>query len=195
MPLRLVLIPLVFLLVQPVFHPGSAPADVGDPWILPSKPRPEWKRLKVTHKQIVDGLGMVHEPAPEIGEAALASTAAPAVSVETAAPRPPAIPSWQIGELYVESSSVTSSGAIEYRLRASLKANPGSPGGVVSASAKSLSSDVAIVSNAMHFAVRPGDDLDTLSRDAIVVRIPGGQSFEPSMLRWSIQSPETSQAQ
>ncbi len=194
MPLRFVLIPLVFLLVQPVFHPGSAPADVGDPWILPSKPRPEWKRLKVAQKQMVEEISAVPEPVREPVPTALASAATPAIGVE-ATPRPNAPPAWQIGELYVESSSVTSSGAIEYRLRASLKANPGSSGGIVSASAKALGSDIAVVSNAMHFAVRPGDDLDTLSRDAIVVRIPGGQSFEPSMLRWSIQSPESSQAQ
>lgn len=194
MPLRFVLIPLVFLLVQPVFHPGSAPADVGDPWILPSKPKAEWKRLKVAQKPLQQESSMSADANEGLVQLAAVQTPRPfpALVAPDATPKAAA---WQIGELYVESSSVTSSGAIEYRLRASLKANPGSTGGIVSASARALTSDVAIVSNAMHFAVRPGDDLDTLSRDAIVVRVPGGQSFEPSMLRWSIQSSESSQAQ
>lgn len=194
MPLRFVLIPLVFLLVQPVFHPGSAPADVGDPWILPSKPKPEWKRLKIVQKPSHDEPAVSQDPNDGLVQLAAVHTPRPFPTLVAADATPKAI-AWQIGELYVESSSVTSTGAIEYRLRASLKANPGSTGGIVSASAKALTSDVAIVSNAMHFAVRAGDDLDTLSRDAIVVRVPGGQSFEPSMLRWSIQSPESTQAQ
>lgn len=190
--LRLVLIPLVFLLTQIAMDPRSAPDGTADAWIIPVRePKPEWKRLKVAHQEAAQirlpdasiVTGSATAPVDPVGQTIAA--ASPQMSN-------PAAPDWQIGELYIESSSVTPSGQIEYRVRASLRANPSAQGGAIALSARPTNPEVALVSRDLHFSVRAGDDLDTLSRDSIVVRVPGGQSFEPSMLRWSVQQQQAS---
>jgi hypothetical protein len=82
---------------------------------------------------------------------------------------------------------VTRGGFVEYRVRGVLKANPVGGGGVVMAKARSVAPDVTVVAQDIHFSVRAGDDLDSLSKDAIIVRLPGGQSFDSSTLAWTIQ--------
>jgi hypothetical protein len=93
---------------------------------------------------------------------------------------------WSLGELIVENSEVTDSGFVEYSLRGTLRGDIGrSVAAEVVAAARAVSPEVSIVSDSLHFTTRRGDELDSLSRDAIRVRVRGGLTFEPSMLRWT----------
>ena len=93
---------------------------------------------------------------------------------------------WTLAEVFVENSEVTESGYVEYTLRASIRGDGASATATeVIAEARAVSPEVSVVAESLHFTTKPGDELDSLSRDAIRVRIKGGLTFEPSMLRWS----------
>jgi hypothetical protein len=55
----------------------------------------------------------------------------------------------------------------------------------VIAAARAVSPEVSVLAESLHFVTKPGDELDSLSSDAIRVRVKGGLTFEPSMLRWT----------
>ena len=93
---------------------------------------------------------------------------------------------WSLAEVYVENSEVTESGYVEYTLRASLRGDSArATASQVIAAARAVSPEVSVVAESLHFTTKPGDELDSLSSDAIRVRVKGGLTFEPSMLRWS----------
>ena len=96
---------------------------------------------------------------------------------------------WTLAEVFVENSEVTESGYVEYTLRASLRGDGARVTTTeVIAAARAVSPEVSVVAEALHFTTKPGDDLDSLSRDAIRVRVKGGLTFEPGMLRWTFIS-------
>ncbi len=193
--MRFLLIPVSFLLAAGVIFPSAGPFETADTWLVAVQKQSQ-KQLQKRRSAAEDMMTIASLSDSKSASEILAAAAAPAsplpqpassggpVSME----RPKAAGDWAIGDLLVESSTATSEGFVEYRLRGILRANPGAKGGAVAAAAKSSSSEIAVVSREIHFAVRPGDDLDALSRDSIVVRVPGGMSFEPSMLRWTFQS-------
>lgn len=96
---------------------------------------------------------------------------------------------WTLGDVFVESSEVTESGSVEYTLRASLRGDGARTGGTeVIAAVRAVSPEVSVLSESLHFVTKPGDELDSLSSDSVRIRVKGGLTFEPSMLRWTFMA-------
>lgn len=177
---------------QAVIHPGSGgPAtDPNELWVIPvaaqAMPGENPRTKREAYVNVVAPDLSIHKPAASVAEPA--APAEPA-QVQAAVAKPAvAAADWTIGELYIENSEATANGFVEYRLRGTLHPLGSSRrSGEISASARSASAEVAVLSGQLHFQVKEGDDLDALSRDAIRIRLRGGLSFEPSMLRWTIQ--------
>ncbi len=96
---------------------------------------------------------------------------------------------WALAEVFVENSEVTESGSVEYTIRASLRGDSArATASEVIAAARAVSPEVSVIAESLHFVTKPGDELDSLSTDAIRIRVKGGLTFEPSMLRWTFST-------
>ena len=89
-----------------------------------------------------------------------------------------------VDDLLVESTEVTENGSVEYALRGTLKTEAT---GEIVAVAHAASADVQILADRLYF-VRQSGDIGALSQNALRVRIPGGMSFDPSMLSWVVKT-------
>jgi hypothetical protein len=128
-------------------------------------------------------------PRPGSGDPAAVGSTVSAASAMAVVLRPL---QWSLGEVYVESSEVTESGSVEYTLRASIRGDGarGAAGTEVIAAVRAVSPEVSVLADSLHFVTKPGDELDALSSDSIRIRVKGGLTFEPSMLRWSFNAAE-----